>query len=104
MRQIHLSPSERTTLESCLKNHKKAHVRERAQVLLFSDEGWSVKRLAAFCKVRTRTIYIWFNRWNSMGFIGLTILPGRGVKSLLQIENKELVKTVKKKPQSWLVI
>jgi len=65
---------------------------------LLSDEGWQVKEIAELLKTRTRTIYSWMNRWQTMGLVGLTILPGRGLKARLSIQDKTMVEIVKKKP------
>jgi transposase len=77
-----LIPEEKTTLEECFKHHRKSHVRMRSHALLLSSEGKSVPYIADLYKVGTRTIYSWFNRWESHGIVGLFILPGRGVKSV----------------------
>lgn len=97
MRTIQLTKFERETLENCFKNHPKAHVRNRAQSLLFMDENWTVKQIAMLHHTRTRTIYTWLNRWQTMGIVGLVILPGRGLKSKLNIVDKSIVEIIKKK-------
>lgn len=96
MRNINLTIEERTTLEECHKNHPKSHVRKRAQSLLLSDRAWEVKQIASLYQTRTRTIYTWFDRWESMGVTGLSILPGRGKKPKLSTADEELVAIVKK--------
>ncbi len=97
MRTIKLTNIEKETLEHCFKNHEKAHVRNRAHCLLLMDENWTVKQLAKLYHVRTRTIYTWLNRWQTMGIVGLMILPGRGGKPQLDVNDESLVNTVKKK-------
>jgi transposase len=83
MRYINLSISEeKLTLEECFKHHRKAHVRMRSHALLLSHEGKRVSYIADLYKVETRTIYSWFNRWQTHGIAGLFILPGRGLKSV----------------------
>ena len=97
MRYIQLTQSERITLEEGYKNHAKFHVRQRCQALLLSDEDWQVKQIAKLNHVRTRTIYTWMDRWQEMGLIGVMILPGRGVKPKLSVQNQAMVEKVKKK-------
>jgi len=97
MRIITLTEPERTTLEEGCKNHTKFHVRTRFQAMLWSDEGYKVKAIAALCKVRARTIYTWMNRWEEIGFLGLYIARGRGLKPTLKITDSKVVEEVKKK-------
>ena len=85
------------TLEEGYKNHVKSHVRQRCQALLLSDEGWQVKQIAKLYHTRSRTIYTWMNRWQDMGLAGVMILPGRGVKPKLSIQDQLVVEKVKKK-------
>lgn len=99
MRYLKLESLERETLEQCYRNHSKFHVRQRCQALLLSDEGWQVKDIAKLFKVRTRTVYDWMNRWTDMGIVGVMILPGRGLKPALSINDEDLVETVKKSPK-----
>ena len=99
MRSIKLTATERQTLEEGFNNHPKAHVRKRCPALLLSDRGKTVKDIAALYETRTRTIYTWMNRWQSMGIVGLFILPGRGLKPTLSIINEVIVKEVKKVAQ-----
>ena len=98
MRYTELTSAERITLEEGYKNHTKFHVRQRYQALLLSDEGWKVPEIARLHHVRTRTIYTWMNRWQDLGLAGLMILPGRGVKPKLSVEDERIVEMVKKKP------
>jgi transposase len=74
--------SEKLTLEEGFKNHPKHHVRQRFHAILLSAEGKSVAYISDLYKIRTRTIYEWFNRWEKLGIVGLFILPGRGVKGV----------------------
>lgn len=97
MRHIKLTHSERETLEECYKHHSKSHVRQRCQSLLLSNEGWQVKHISCLHQVRTRTIYTWMNRWASIGLVGVMILPGRGLKPKLSVQDKTVVEVVKKK-------
>ena len=71
------------TLEEGFRNHTKHHFRSRCKSILMSDEGISVPEIAGFFKVRTRTVYTWFDRWETAGISGLTILPGRGRRAVL---------------------
>lgn len=97
MRKITLTPEERETLSQAWLHHPKSHVRHRCKSLLLSDSGHAVKKIASMFEVRTRTIYTWMDRWQDIGYTGLTILPGRGLKSALSLTDKKVVDIVKKK-------
>jgi transposase len=84
MKKIHaLTEEEKRTLEQGYLNSPKAHFRNRCHSILLSIEGYKVSEIALLYKVRTRTIYTWFNRWESNGISGLILLKGRGVKAKL---------------------
>ena len=84
MRYIELTESEQATLEEAIRHHPSSIVRTRSQCLLLSARQYRVKALSALYQVRTRTLYEWFSRWQSMGVVGLRISEGRGRKALLQ--------------------
>lgn len=96
MRYItHLTAEEKTTLEEGFRNHEKHHFRIRCKTILLSDEGFSVPEIARFFKIRTRTIYDWFNRFESIGIVGLMILSGRGRKAVLDACDDDEIITIK---------
>lgn len=103
-RFIKLTETERITLENGYQNHSRHNFRQRCQALLLSDNGLSCKEIAHFFNTRTRTIYTWMNRWESMGIVGLMILPGRGRKPLLDATNIDLINQVKKKSVNTLEV
>lgn len=91
-----LSSSEKLTLEEGFRNHTKHHFRSRCKSILMSNEGFSVPEIASFFKVRTRTIYTWFDRWESFGISGLTILPGRGRRAVLNEVGSDEISIIEK--------
>ena len=91
MRYIELRASEQITLEEGFQNPPNAIVRTRSQCLLLSARLYRVKALSALYQVRTRTLYEWFWRWQSMGIVGLRISEGRGRKAVLQALHLPLV-------------
>lgn len=78
-----LPESEKQTLEEYLSNGSKKHLRNRCQCILLNNKGLNVKILSDIFETRTRTIYTWIHQYDKFGFLGLTIKPGRGVKSKL---------------------
>ena len=80
---LSLSDIDKKELEEAHRNHKKPYIRDRCKCILLSFEGFSAKELARLFKVGTRTIYEWIHRYIRSGFKGLIIIPGRGLKALL---------------------
>lgn len=98
-----LPEDEKLTLSECQKKHKKSHVRNRSHAILLSAEGKNVVFIAQLFKVRTRTVYEWFNRWESNGIMGIMLMPGRGRKAKLinidALQQKNIETQVKLNPQ-----
>jgi transposase len=99
-----LLDSELVTLQEAQKNSPKAHFRMRCSAIELSNRGKSVPFIADLFVTRTDTIYTWMNRWDTMGIVGLMILPGRGLKAKLDdlltektTESAETLELIKKK-------
>lgn len=92
MRKVkELTEWEKMTLEQGYRNSKKAHFRVRCHSVLMSSEGYKVREIAKLYKVRTRTIYSWFNKWEERGIVGLMIWKGRGIKAKMdKLEEQEI--------------
>ena len=102
MRYINLKLEEKQNLENHYKTHPKHYFRQRCYALLLSNGGMSVPQIAELLEVRTRTIYVWMNRWQKNGIAGLSIRVGSGRKPFLSLSNTAIVEVVKKKPKSTL--
>lgn len=96
-RTFELTETEKLTLENGHKNHPKAHFRQRCHTLLLCGTGLRIKDVAKLYNIRTRTIYTWMNKWETIGITGLYIASGRGLKSKLGQLSEDRVKLVKKK-------
>lgn len=92
MRYTKLQDLEIETLEEAVRNHSNRFFRNRCQCLLSSHRGLPVKHLALIYQVRTRTIYYWFDRWETMGIVGLMNLSGQGRSPILDAEDSDLIK------------
>lgn len=90
-----LTLEEHRCLSDGHRHSPKAHFRDRCHCILLSAEGYSVPEMARLLKVRTRTIYSWFERFEQHGIIGLMIQPGRGLKAKLQLLDAAQIKQVK---------
>jgi transposase len=95
---------EKEMLEAIFRNHEKPHMRNRAQALLLRFEGFSVATLALMFKIRQHTIYDWIVRYKAQGFMGLKIIPGRGLKAPMNDLNDPQIELIhaeiKRNPQS----
>jgi transposase len=94
MRYIQLDPSEEQTIRELVNNHANSHIRNRGQSILLSHLGVDVKKIAQTFSVRTRTIYTWFDNYETNGFIGLMTTKGQGRKTLLAKLNQEQTKQI----------
>ena len=54
-------------------------VRQRSHCLLLRNQGVKIKQLKTIFKVSEKTLYNWFNAWESRGLVGLYNRPGRVV-------------------------
>lgn len=71
-------------LQRIAKYSNHPQVRQRAQCILFSFQGFSISKLADLYNVHRDTICHWFNSWESSRFVGLYDRPGRGNKPSLK--------------------
>lgn len=78
------------------KRGKSEGYRIRCHGIILSHRGYSVEEIAEFFEVTRITVYNWMNRWEESGIEGLKTQPGQGRKPLLQTDNKDHVKAVKK--------
>lgn len=68
-------------------------VRQRAHCILLRAQGLSVAELLKIFPVRSRkTLYNWFDEWESRGFPGLYNRRGRGRKATFNDEQKAQIK------------
>ena len=65
-------------LERLYKRSRYPRVRQRAQCILLSSEGYRVSELVRIFRVDRITIYNWFNAWETRRFPGLYDRPGKG--------------------------
>ncbi len=74
------------------KESKRHHVRQRAQCILLSYQGYQVNELAKIFGKTQRTIYTWLNQWEARHFAGLYDKKGRGRKPKLDDDQQRQVK------------
>ena len=98
MRYIsNLNKSTLIELNKIVKNDAAYQTRQRAQSILLSNDGISVKEISKIFRKSTRTIYRWFDRFKEEQTNNLSDHKGRGRKPTLNssdIENvKKLIKS-----------
>ena len=79
-------------LEKVVKDDSSLQTRQRAQSILLSNDGISVKELCKIFNKSSRTIYRWFDRFNEEQITKLSDLKGRGRKPALVNKDIERVK------------
>jgi transposase len=67
-------------------------VRQRAHCILLRSQGYSVAQLMDILLVSRKTIYNWFNAWESGGMVGLYNRPGRGRKPTFSAQEQEQIR------------
>lgn len=81
------------TINSCDKNEQM-----RLQALLLVKNGLSTAKVAEEFSVYRSTVYRWIKRAEKEGLFSLKCKPGRGVKSLLTVEQISELKKALSKP------
>jgi transposase len=79
-------------LNKIVKNDTSLQTRQRAQAILLSNNGISVKEICKIFNKSTRTVYRWFDRFKEEQTTNLSDYKGRGRKPALDegdIDNVE---------------
>jgi transposase len=79
-------------LERIYKQSRYYQVRQRAQCIKLSNEGYKINELMQLFNVSRLTITNWFDDWDMFMLAGLYDKKGRGRKSKLNDEQKQQVK------------
>ena len=74
--------------------HQSRHhqVRQRAHCLILANQGVKVEELINIFEVSYKTIYNWFDRWESDSMVGLYNKPGKGCKPKFNPEQQEKIR------------
>lgn len=79
-------------LERLYRQSRHHRVRQRAHCLILRSKGMKPAELGVIFPVSEKTLYNWFNAWNTNGLVGLYDRPGKGRKQKLNDEQKAQVK------------
>ena len=88
-------------LDRIYQQSKYYQVRQRAHCIKLSFQGYQISELIKIFKVSRNTIYNWFNNWDSESLAGLYNNPGRGRKTIFNINQQKVIKEwVKETPKN----
>jgi transposase len=87
-----INPLSEKLLERIYNQSEHHQVRQRAHCLILASQGMKVEQLMKIFKVSHKTIYNWFERWESKSIVGLYDKAGRGRKQKFNQEQKEKIK------------
>ena len=73
-------------LQKIIRTETRYKSRARAQAILLNAEGMKIPDIAKVLNISQRTLYRWFDRFNSNDLKTLNELTGRGRKPLLTIQ------------------
>ena len=73
-------------LERIYRQSRHHQVRQRTQYLILANQGVNVEELMRIFQVSYKTIYNWFNRWETEGIRGLYNKLVRGCKPIFNSE------------------
>lgn len=79
------------TLESAHKFHPFSRVRNRAHIIILSNDKRQIKDIAAICGVTRYTVSSTLCNWSKKGFMGLYDLPRSGRPCSLSSEDEEFI-------------
>jgi transposase len=88
-----LSASDREELERLVKEDPSARVRQRAEAILLSAKGYSIKQISEIKDKCVITVSRWIDQWEERGVDGILEGEGRGSKGILtECERQEIAK------------
>ena len=106
-------PETQQLLQRLYRQSRHHQVRQRAHCILLSSQDYSMAQLMDIFNVSRKTLYNWFNDWETQGVVGLYNRPGRGRKSTfssVQVEQirewvqhqpRQLKQVVQKVQEEW---
>ena len=86
-----VTPENRRLLQRIYRQSRHHAVRQRAHCLLLRSQGKSVAELVEIFLVSRKTIYNWFEAWETRSMTGLYDQPGRGRKPTFTPEQQEQI-------------
>ena len=95
-----LTEAEHITLQAAAYNGPTARMRQRAQAILCSAQGWRVDQIAQALSAHRTAVSRWFDRWADQGLLGLYDQPRSGRQPIYTAaEQQRAVELVRDHPQ-----
>lgn len=85
-------PETQKLLQRLYRQSRHHQVRQRAHCILLSSQDYGIAQLMEIFNVSRKTLYNWFNNWETQGVVGLYNRPGRGRKSTFSSEQVEQIR------------
>lgn len=83
-----INPLSFSLLERIYRQSIHHQVRQRAHFLIVASQQVKIEKLMEIFNISRRTVYNWFNRWESEGVLGLYDRSGRGRKRIFNPEQE----------------
>lgn len=87
-----VTPENLRLLQRIYRQSRHHQVRQRAHCIILRSQGFSVVQLLEIFPLSRKTLYNWFNAWESRSVVGLYERPGRGRKPTFSPEQKEQIR------------
>jgi len=68
-KKIKLTEPEKETLLEMYRNHSKSRMKERAHMVLLSNDGYPIKEICSIVYRSENTVITWLNAYKSKGFL-----------------------------------
>jgi transposase len=85
-------PETQRLLQRLYRQSCQHQVRQRAHCILLSSQDYSIAQLMEIFSVSRKTLYNWFNNWETQGVLGLYNRPGQGRKRTFNCEQIEQIR------------
>jgi transposase len=90
-----VTPENLRLLDRIYRQSRHHQVRQRAHCIILRQRGMSVPQLLEIFPVSRKTLYNWFESWDSDSVVGLYNRPGRGRKATFDSEQRNQI-------QAWV--
>lgn len=106
-------PETQKLLQRLYRQSRHHQVRQRAHCILLSSQDYGIAQLMEIFNVSRKTLYNWFNNWETQGVVGLYNRPGQGrkrtfnagqveqIRAWVQQQPKQLKQVVQKVQEEW---
>ena len=88
-----LPEPEKQTLLEMYRNHPESSMRERAHMVLLSNQGYRINEICSILYRTENTVTTWLNAYENKGFLGLHDQPITGRPSRLNQEQQKQITT-----------